>query len=127
MRAAGRAVAVAACALSIGAAGCGDGVQPGNGSEQWAADITSTRQVLFMYLTRDGTSVRGTGTLASLTNPGGESLTLTGTRTADSLRVFYTRQTGDPFRFVGRYAGLGIVGTLDGAEFVQVAVSFRAR
>ena len=80
-----------------------------------------------MYLTRDGATVRGTGTLASLTNPGGEPLTLTGTRTADSLRVLYTRQSGDPFRFVGRYAGLGIVGTLDGAEFVQVAISFRAR
>jgi len=80
-----------------------------------------------MTLTRDGAGVHGTGMLASLTNTGAESLTLTGARNADSLHVFYSRQNADPFRFVGRYVGPGLVGTLDGAEFAQVSVSFRSR
>ena len=116
----------AACALALCLAGCRGSSGP-SGSESWVADISSSRQVLFMTLTRDGTTIRGNGTLASLTNAGGESLTLSGTRNADSLRINYSRPAGDPFRFVGRYAGLGMVGVLDGAEFVQVNVSFRSR
>jgi hypothetical protein len=91
------------------------------------ADLASSRQVLFMQLTRDGTTIRGSGTLASLTNPGSETLTLSGVRNADSLRITYGRASAEPFRFAGRYAGPGLEGVLDGGEFVQVRVAFRAR
>ena len=117
---------VAAAAVVISAASCRDGTGPRR-AESWVADIASSRQVLFMQLTYDGATVRGSGTLASLTNPGGETLTLAGVRNADSLRITYGRAAADPFRFVGRYAGPGLEGVLDGGEFVQVRVAFRAR
>ena len=112
--------------LILAATTCRSGIEAGS-HESWAADLVARQQVLFMTLERRDSDVTGTGTLASLTNPGGESLTITGTRRADSLSVTYRRQSADPFRFVGRYTGPGIVGVLHGAEFVQVAVSFRSR
>ena len=113
-------------ALALGAAACDDSTDP-NGIERWVADLTTTRQVLFMTLERSGSEVTGTASLASLTNPGSEPLTLTGTRLADSLRITYRRQGGDPFTFSGRYVGPGLGGVLHGAEFVQLAVAFRSR
>ena len=113
-------------ALFAATVGCRNSADPGD-TENWAADIATSRQVLFMTLERRGSDVTGTGVLASLTNPGGESLTLTGPRRADSVSITYRRQAADPFRLVGRYVGPGIVGVLDGAEFVQVDVSFRSR
>ena len=113
-------------ALGIGSAGCESSAPP-DGVERWAADLKSTQQVLLMNLKRDGSTVTGDGMLASLTNPGGEPLTVTGTRYGDSLRVFYNRQSADPFRFVGRYTGLALVGILDGGEFAAVGTSFRSR
>ena len=104
---------------------CKSSVAPA-GTERWAADLANQR-VLFMTIQVRGADVSGTGTLAALTNPGGEPLTLTGTRRADSLSITYRRQTADPFHLVGRYTGPGIVGVLDGAEFVQASVSFRSR
>ena len=116
----------AAASVIFSTASCRDSTGPRTG-ESWVADLASSRQVLFMQLTRNGTTVSGSGTLASLTNPGGETLTLAGTRSADSLRITYGRASAEPFRFVGRYAGPGLEGVLDGAEFVQVRVAFRAR
>lgn len=118
--------AVVTIGVSVSSPGCDNSAGP-NPVERWSADIPSRQQVLSMTLTRDGNTVRGSGTLANLTNPGGETLTLTGMRNADSLRVFYSRQNADPFRFVGRYVGPGLVGILDGAEFSEVGVGFRSR
>jgi hypothetical protein len=124
-------VMTSTCKFTLGASllivvSCANSAEP-DGSERWAADLTASRQVLFMTLQRSGSAVSGTGTLASLTNPGGAALTVTGTRHADSLSVSYHRPPGDAFRFDGRYTGQGLVGVLDGAEFVRVAVSFRSR
>lgn len=113
-------------AFIAGAVTCTSGTEPED-AERWVADLVTTQQVLSMTLRRRGPEVSGTATLASLTGPGGEPLTLTGTRDADSLRITYRREIGDPFRFIGRYTGPGITGILDGAEFVQVAVAFRSR
>jgi hypothetical protein len=115
-----------AVAVILGTAMCDSAAEPDD-SESWVADITSRQQVLFMTFRRNGTELTGSGTLAALTNVGGETLTLTGTRTTDSLTVTFRRNVGNSFRFAGRYIGPGITGVLDGAEFVQVNVSFRAR
>jgi len=112
-------------ALALGTAAC-DSTEP-RATERWAADLVATRQVLIMTFQRHGSEISGTATLASLTNPGGEALTLTGTRSDDSLKITYRRQSADAFRFRGRYAGPGLVGVLDGAEFVELSVAFRAR
>lgn len=80
-----------------------------------------------MTFQRHGMEVSGTGTLGNLTNPGSEPLTLTGTRSDDSLKITYRRQGADAFRFRGRYTGPGLEGVLDGAEFVELSVAFRPR
>lgn len=117
--------ALLSLALVLSTVGCNSSVEPGN-SESWAADIASTRQVLFMTIRIRDSEVTGTGSLSSLTNPGGDALTITGTRRADSLLVTFQRQRVDPFHFTGRYVGAGLSGVLDGAEFVQLSVSFRS-
>lgn len=122
----GLRLATAALALVASGAGCRDGFGSG-ASERWAADLVATQQVLFMRLTRQGEEVSGSGSLSSLTSPGAEALTVTGTRRADTLRVTYRRQAAESFRFVGRYSGMGLAGVLDGAEFQGLPVAFRAR
>jgi hypothetical protein len=113
-------------AVIVGTATRNGSTVPHSG-ERWVADLATSRQVLFMDLTRRGSDVTGTGTLGDLTNPGSEPLTLTGMRTADSLTITFRRQTAELFPFNGRYAGVGIMGVLDGAVFVQLAVAFRRR
>ncbi|HEX6048129.1 MAG TPA: hypothetical protein VFZ21_02635 [Gemmatimonadaceae bacterium] len=125
MMASRRRVAGVGAALTLGMAACGS-TEPGS-TERWAADLVATGQVLIMTFRGYGSEVSGTATLASLTNPGGEALTLTGTRSDDSLKIMFRRQDADAFRFRGRYAGPGLAGVLDGAEFVELPVAFRAR
>ena len=119
-------VAAAVLTLTLTVPACRSGTDA-DGTERWAADLASNRQVLFMTLQRQGSTVSGSGTLASLTNPGGESLRVSGVRVGDSLRVTFNRALANPFQFAGRYTGPGIVGVLDGAEFARLSVAFRSR
>lgn len=105
------------------------GVDRSSGTELWAADLLSTQQILFMRLEQNGGELNGTALLSYINAPTGESLTLTGTRLADTLEITYRRQDGPAFGFRGWYiaGGAVITGRLDGAEFDDVALSFRKR
>ncbi len=99
-------------------------------AQSWSADITATRQVLFMTLTIKASSVSGTGTLSSLLSPGtADALTLVGTRHADTLDITFSRTSGDRFRLIGHYvgSGVGLTGSLTGGEFSNTSISFRSR
>ena len=99
-------------------------------AESWSADLTTTRQVLFISFTTNASAVSGTGSLSSLLSPGGaDALTLVGTRRSDTLDITMTRSTGDRFRLIGSYtaSGAGLAGRLIGAEFTNTVVSFRRR
>ena len=102
------------------------------GAGSWAADLTASDRVLLMTLVRHGTALTGTGALASLTDPGSrEDLTLSGTRTADTVQITYRRSDGSTFQFAGRYIAQGpepaIVGALNGGEFNRLTVTFLNR
>ena len=103
------------------------------GAASWAADLISSHRVLLMTLVRQGSALTGTGALASLIDPGSrEDLTLSGTRTADTVQITYRRPDGSTFQFAGWYIARGpegptIVGALDGGEFNRLAVTFRNR
>jgi hypothetical protein len=97
-------------------------------AETWVADLIARQKVLSMRMTHDGSDLTGFGLLADLHASLGDSLTLTGVQTADTLDITYRRPVGDPFRFVGWYTARGTIdGTLDGAEFNREPVSFRNR
>ena len=80
-----------------------------------------------MTFTRQQPDLAGTGLLGALTSPGGEGLTFSGTRRADTLDITYVRVTGGSFHFAGWFVAghAGIAGTLNGGEFVNQSVSFR--
>jgi predicted small lipoprotein YifL len=92
-------------------------------TEEWAADLGETKQVLFMIFTVRNGTVSGNGTLAYLVDRP-EALTLNGRRTPDSLYVTFARASIPAFTFTGRYAGCCIQGILHGSEFDSVGVGF---
>ena len=96
-------------------------------TETWAADLTTSGRVLFMTFGRDQTSLTGTGSLAFLTGPGAEQLTLSGTRRADTLAIVFRRPSGSEFSFTGWYVVNhgAISGVLNGSDFVNLSVAFR--
>lgn len=98
------------------------GVTP---TENWAADLVTTQQVLFMTFTFRDAAVSGTGSLTSLTNFTTEALGVSGERRPDSLYVSFADASQIRFTFAGRYGGPGIQGILHGSEFDSVGVSFR--
>jgi len=120
-----RIAGVAALSLTL-LAGCQSTVDVPS-TETWAADLVTTGRVLFMTFGRTDTSLSGTGSLAVLTGPGGEQLTLTGTRRGDTLAIVFRRPSGTEFRMDGRYVvnHAGIAGVLNGGEFVNLGVAFR--
>ncbi|MBL0170296.1 MAG: hypothetical protein IPP90_06110 [Gemmatimonadaceae bacterium] len=115
--------------LLAGLVACGDAIQP-RATEAWTADLVVTRQVLFMTLTRESSTVKGTGSLTALLVPGsGDPLTIAGTRRGDTLDITYRRADGGSFRFVGSYVAnnAGLQGSVNGGEFTNLRVSFRKR
>jgi hypothetical protein len=100
----------------------------GNTREIWAADLPNEILLIMTLHFQDG-EVTGTGLLAPLGMTGGDALTITGTRRADTLDLHYQRGQGDPMRFQGWYIRnkAALDGILDGGEFVQRPVSFRRR
>lgn len=112
-------------AVLLGLGACGDDYA--TGTELWAADLPSD-QVLLMTLVRSGGELNGEGFLSSYNSPAVEPLTLTGTRTADTVNITFLRGDAVPFRFNGWYLANGTLGgRLDGGEFVNQNVSFRRR
>ena len=110
-------------------AACSSSVSPRT-DEQWAADLTATRQLLVIQFTRSGSSVNGTGSLSNTLVPGStEPLRVGGSRRADTLELVLTRPDGDIYRFSGWYVarGSGLSGTLSGGAFTDTPVSFRQR
>ena len=104
--------------------GCADA----RAQDAWAADLTRTNQVLFIYFRRSGTDIEGTGRLQTLTEPGpGEALSLVGTRLADTLDLFLPRPDGGEYHLVAWYVrgGNALTGVLNGGTFVSTTVSFR--
>ena len=99
-----------------------------NTREIWAADL-ATDLLLIMTLDFQDSEITGTGLLAPLGSPGGDPLTITGTRTADTLDIHYQRGQAAPLRFQGWYTlnGTLLAGTLHGGAFNQQAVTFRRR
>ena len=98
-------------------------------TETWAADLTTSGRVLFMTFGRNDTSLTGTGSLAFLTGPGAEQLTLSGTRHADTLAIVFQRPSGSQFAFHGWYVlnHGAIGGVLNGGDFVNLSVAFRSK
>lgn len=96
--------------------------------DAWAADLTRTNQVLFIYFSRSGADIEGTGRLQTLTEPGpGESLSIVGSRTADTLDLNLRRPDGSNYHLVAWYlrGGDALTGVLNGGTFVMTNVSFR--
>lgn len=96
-------------------------------TETWAADLTTSGRVLFMTFGRNEISLTGTGSLAFLTGPGAEQLTLSGTRRADTLAIVFRRPSGSEFSFTGWYVANhgAITGVVNGGDFVNLSVAFR--
>ncbi|MEP6618488.1 MAG: hypothetical protein ABJE47_04205 [bacterium] len=119
-------IRTSAClATVIALIGCQDTVGPVT-SLTLAADLPDTHQVLFMTVGQQGTAISGTARLDELKTVGSESMTVAGTRTADTITVTFQRASKTPFTFSGWYVSAGTVlkGTLNGAEFDHVAASF---
>jgi hypothetical protein len=113
-------------AAGLLAAACSEPVEP-SGIESWAADLPRQR-VLFIQFTRNGTQLTGTGSLTDLDGPAGEPLTLTGTRTGDTLDMTLQREVQPSLHFRGWYTSLiTLSGVLDGAEFDRMNVVFKNR
>ena len=108
--------------LLLAACGGDRGVAP---TEWWVADLVQTQQVLFMAFTIRSGSVSGTGSLSHLTNNVSEPLTVSGTRTPDSLSVAFAHGQDLRFTFGGSYGTSSLQGILHGSEFDSVAVLFR--
>jgi hypothetical protein len=109
------------------AAACSEPVEP-SGTESWAADLIQRRQVLFIQFTKNGSQLAGTGSLSDLDGPAAEPLTLTGTRTGDTLDLTLQREVQPSLHFRGWYTSLvTLSGVLDGAEFDQMNVVFKNR
>jgi hypothetical protein len=109
------------------AAACSEPVEP-SGTESWAADLIQRRQVLFIQFSRNGSQLTGTGSLSDLDGPAGEPLTLTGTRTGDTLDITMQREVQPSLHFRGWYTSLiTLSGVLDGAEFDRMNVVFKNR
>ena len=115
-------------ALLVGVANCQDSQAP-LASQTLAATLDSTHQVLFMTLGQQGTTVVGPAQLTGVTEKGGESLAVSGTRVADTVSVTYQRAQKASFAFSGWFVSNGTVlsGTLNGAEFSRIAVQFKYR
>lgn len=116
---------VAGVAIVSALAGCQDSQGP-LGSQSMAADLSDTKQVLFMTLTQQGGTVNGTAQLKALTAGSEEAMIVTGTRVADTVAVTFQRAQKASFAFKGWFVsnGRALSGTLDGAEFSKVAAQF---
>ena len=113
--------------LMVVCAACHDAVRPPV-VEAWTADLVTARKVLFMSLTRESSSVKGTGNLTALLGPGSaDALAIVGARRGDTLDITLSRNDGERFRFVGPYSAndTRLQGSLTGGEFANLRVSFR--
>lgn len=108
------------------ALGCDSSVAPVL-NEQWVADLTASRQVLYMTFPPTSSPVSGHGTLSGLLETGGESLSVKGSRRGDTLDVVLIRQSGAQHRLVATYVAnrTALSGQLSGGEFEGVRVNFR--
>lgn len=120
----GLPLAVLLLALAPALSTCADRSQ----QDAWAADLTRTNQVLFIFFSRAGAHIEGTGRLQGLTEPGpGEALGLAGNRLADTLDLYLRRPDGGDYHLVAWYlrGGNALTGVLNGGTFVKTTVNFR--
>jgi len=112
-------------ALSLACWACGN-VQTPHSEESWLAQLLQSQQLLRMEFRQTGDHLSGSATLARLTEPGAEALTVVGTQQADTLDISFARSGVPSFRFLGWFVSnrTRITGTLTGAEFTDVAVLF---
>jgi len=113
-------------ALVVGGWACRNFVAPLT-EASWRAELNQTQQLLTMEFHQSGGHLSGSAALARLTEAGAETLTLSGSVQADTLDIIYSRSGVPSFRFLGWYVNnrSRITGTLDGAEFTDLAVQFR--
>ena len=74
-----------------------------------------------------GSALQGSGSVTGFTNFVSVPLSLTGTRTADTLDITYMRPDKSQMHFVGHYilSGQVITGVLSGGEFNSVTAQFK--
>jgi hypothetical protein len=114
--------------VAIVAAGCQSAAEPLL-NEQWVADLVASRQVLYLTFPPTGTSVSGRGTLSGLLETGGESISVKGTRRADTLDLTLVRSGGAQHHLIAAYVAnrAALSGQLSGGEFDGLRVAFRKR
>jgi hypothetical protein len=120
-------LAIIAWIAGSAASGCHDPTASID-SEQWAADLVASRQVLFLSLLRSGSTMSGSATLSGLLEPGGsDRLSVTGTNRGDTLDILMSRASGGQYHLLAIYGSnrARLSGTLNGGEFTNLAVSFR--
>lgn len=95
--------------------------------DAWVADMATEKYVLAINIATSVSPIRGGGTLSPLLTSGGESLTVSGTRTADTLDLSLSGSSGTRYDLRVWYVakGQGLTGRLNGGIFNNVSLSFK--
>lgn len=96
--------------------------------DAWVAEIQSLQYVVAINIATKVSPVRGGGTLTPLLNAaGGEGLTVSGTRIADTLDLSLAATSGMRYDLRVWYVsnGRGLTGRINGGVFNNVSLSFR--